>query len=422
MTSLTDALIARGQDAVKSIAASTGQSVRDNLFEAGRGLMEAREKFPADQEFNTWLHSSVYSFVNSDEQAALIKLGEYETELRPLIEGSTLTSARAIWHQFKDAVEAMRSFSGAIPATDVQTTAEIGNYVEAADHENDEAGAPDCWKPPKARPKNPTKLTKALGDNADHLYGWFSSNAIRQTLSPLTSEQRGKPMLDKVAKTVLDGSCRHARTADLRKFDVRTAFPHLPEKFTRGTFGGKRAPTIYKTWRRLTELNKICAEHSTYTVEAAAPNGTYLLRTPEHEHDIDRLAHHWWQTGSLLNAPKNPVENDYASDDPLPALPEGTRELVFHGARVWPYENETISFEGACNSYRFVAELHGMLQAMLKSDKPGRAIKLRHYAKWMRRLSDPAADMFFRMASAISRNPDKEFEVKPPPLEVSYEE
>jgi len=26
------------------------------------------------------------------------------------------------------------------------------------------------------------------------------------------------------------------------------------------------------------------------------------------------------------------------------------------------------------------------------------------------------------MASAISRNPDKEFEVKPPPLEVSYEE
>jgi len=35
---------------------------------------------------------------------------------------------------------------------------------------------------------------------------------------------------------------------------------------------------------------------------------------------------------------------------------------------------------------------------------------------------DPAADIMFRMAAAISRNPDKEFEVKPPPLEVSYEE
>ncbi len=159
-----------------------------------------------------------------------------------------------------------------------------------------------------------------------------------------------------------------------------------------------------------------------YTVEATAPNGTYLLRTPEHEHDIDRLAHHWWQTGSLLNAPRNCADNDPASDDPLPALPEGTRELVFHGTRVWPSEDETISFEDACNSYRFVAELHGMLQAMLKSDKTGRAIKLRHYAKWVRRLSSPGADMMFRMASAISRNPDKEFEVKPPPLEVSYEE
>ncbi len=79
-------------------------------------------------------------------------------------------------------------------------------------------------------------------------------------------------------------------------------------------------------------------------------------------------------------------------------------------------------FEDACNSYRFVDELHGMLLAIMKSDKPGRAIKLRHYAKWMRRISNPAADMFFRMASAINRNPDKEFEVKPPPLEVSYEE
>ena len=174
--------------------------------------------------------------------------------------------------------------------------------------------------------------------------------------------------------------------------------------------------------KRLSGLNKICAEHSTYTVEATAPIGTYLLRTPEHEHDIDRLAHHWWQTGSLPKVLKQSAENDHASDDPLPELPDGVSELVFHGARVWPREGETISFEDACNSYRFIAELNGMLQAMLKSDKPGRAIKLRHYAKWMRRISDPAADMFFRMASAISKNPDKEFEVKPPPLEVSYEE
>ncbi len=172
----------------------------------------------------------------------------------------------------------------------------------------------------------------------------------------------------------------------------------------------------------MAELNQICAERSSYMIEEKAPNGTYLLRTPEHEHEIDRLAHHWWQTGTIPNERTNCGENDHAFDDPLPSLPEGTRELVFHGARVWPYENETISFEDACNSYRLVDELHGMLQAMLKSDKPGRAIKLRHYAKWMRRLSGPGADMMFRMASAISRNPDKEFEVKAPPLEVSYEE
>jgi len=429
MTSMTDALIAQGQEAVKSLAGSSGQAVRENLFEAGRGLMAARQKFPVDQDFDAWLHSSVCSFVNADERAALIKLGEYETELRPLIEGSTLTSARVIWHQFKDAAEAIRSHRDLKPTAGVQTSeevsksnTEVGVSSEVVIHADDEAGAPDSWKPPKTRPKNQTKLTKVLGDNADHLYGWFSSNAIRQTLSPLTSEQRGKPMLDTIAKAVMYGSCRHARVADLRKFDVRMAYPHLPEKFARGISDGRKPPTIYKTWSRLAALNEICAEHSSYTVEAIAPNGTYLLRTPEHEHDIDRLAHHWWQTGSLPNVPAQRAKNDHTFDDPLPELPDGVSELVFHGARVWPYENETISFEDACNTYRFVAELHGMLQAMLKSDKPGQAIKLRHYAKWMRQISGPAADMFFRMASAISRNPDKEFEVKPPPLVVSYEE
>ncbi len=429
MTSMRDALIARGEEAVKSLAGSTGQAVRDNLFEASRGLMAARQKFPADQDFSTWLHSSVYSFVVGDERAALIKVGEYETELRPLIEGSTLTSARVIWQQFKDAAEAMRFRSVAKSAADVRVSEEVpgsdteaGGSSEVVVHENDESGALDSWKPPKSRPKNQTKLGKVLGDNTDYLYGWFSANAIRQTLSPLTSELRGRPMLKTIAATVLDGSCRHARTADLRIFDARIAFPHLPQRFAHGTFIGKRAPTIYKSWTPLAALNKICAEHSTYTVEATAPNGTYLLRTPEHEHDIDRLAHHWWQTGSLPNALRNCAESEHAFDDPQPSLPEGTRELVFHGARVWPYESETISFEDACNTYRLVAELHGMLQAMLKSDKPGRAIKLRHYAKWMRRLSNPGADMMFRMASAISLNPDKEFELKPPPLEVSYEE
>ena len=134
MTSMIDALIARGQEAVNSLAGSTGRTVRDNLFEAGRGLMAARERFPDDQDFNDWLHSSVYSFLADDERAALIMLGEYEAELRPLIEGSTLTSAQAIWRQYSNAAEAMRLRSGAKLAADAQISAEpLGPGTEAGD-------------------------------------------------------------------------------------------------------------------------------------------------------------------------------------------------------------------------------------------------------------------------------------------------
>ena len=197
---------------MKSIAASTGQAVRDNLFEAGRGLMAAREKFPVDQDFGTWLHSSIYSSLDEDERASLIRLGEYEVELRPLIEGSTLTSARVIWQQFADAAEAMRARRVARLATDIHASeavdTETDDSSEPIGRDNDDSDAPVSWKPPKTRRKNQTKLTKALGEHADYLYGWFSSNAIRQTLSPLTSEQRGRPMLKTIAATVRDGSCR----------------------------------------------------------------------------------------------------------------------------------------------------------------------------------------------------------------------
>ncbi len=161
MTSMTDALIAQGEEAVKSLAGGTGRAVRENLFEAGRGLRAARQKFPVDQDFDTWLHSSVYSFVVEDEQAALIKLGEYETELRPLTQGSTLTSAQVIWHQFADAAEAIRSHIVSKPIAGVQTSeavdTEAGGSSEVVVHADDEAGTPDSWKPPKSRPKNQTR-------------------------------------------------------------------------------------------------------------------------------------------------------------------------------------------------------------------------------------------------------------------------
>ena len=116
----------------------------------------------------------------------------------------------------------------------------------------------------------------------------------------------------------------------------RIAFPHLPEKFARGTFIGKRAPTIYKSWTPLAVLNKICAERSSYMIEEKAPNGMYLLRTPDHEHEIDRLAHQWWQTGTISNERTNCGENDHAFDDPLPVLPDGvTCRLIWFLTRMY---------------------------------------------------------------------------------------
>ena len=146
-----------------------------------------------------------------------------------------------------------------------------------------------------------------------------------------------------------------------------------------------------------------------------------MLRTDKEEHKIERSAQQWWQRGLLPDTSQHSIDRNDASYGSRPILPEGTRELVFYGASVWPHAEEEISFPDACTTYALVDELHGMLKVNLGSDKKSLAIKLRHYGKWVRRLHRPAADMMFRMASAIDRKPDNEFQAQPPPLEVSYE-
>ena len=237
MTSMNDAFIARGEAAVDSLAGMNGQAVRDNLFEAARGLMAARQKYPTDQEFSTWLHSSIYSNLDTDERDSLNMIGEYEVELRPLIEGSTLSSAQAIWQQFKDAAEAMHARDVSKPVADSYTVSDASGLVDQIDvvrkqpdSDIDELHIESRWVPPKARPKTTTKLIKLLGGDAEYLYGWFSTRSVRQTLSPLATEYRGRPMLKTIVEVVKDGSCRHANVAGMRRFDVRMAFPHIPEQ------------------------------------------------------------------------------------------------------------------------------------------------------------------------------------------------
>ena len=420
-----DFLINLAVDAANSISTGAGQTLRDRLFDVGRGLRAAQHRYIDDRDFEAWLLKTPLSCFTAEDQTALMLLAEYEEELRPLVAETTLTSAVAIWSRYGAAATALRQTPPTEDSPDIEAAGPNGTdhtFKSRVDvMEQLHAGeVPASWQPPTTRPGNTTALMKALGDDATHLYGWFGKSTIRKVLSPLRNEQRGVPMLKSVIETVRNGSCRHAKVAASRRFDVRMAFPHLPNKFAK-SFHKKRPQTIYKSWSRLAELNQVCEDRSTYILEVEAPNGRYHLRDEAHEHEIDRLAHQWWQ-GDRSPILENPsVDDSVVFEQPI-ETPNSrcvpgfhSDEFVFYGTRVWSGPEDSISFDDASNAYRLVLELHGMLKAVSPDDPTGRAMKIRHYAKWLRPLSDPGADMMFRMASAISQSPDQELEIKAPP-------
>ena len=50
----------------------------DQIIPMARGLLAARRRYRADQDFGRWLEQSPYSNVGHTDRAALIKIGERE--------------------------------------------------------------------------------------------------------------------------------------------------------------------------------------------------------------------------------------------------------------------------------------------------------------------------------------------------------
>jgi hypothetical protein len=51
---------------------------RDEILPMARGLLAAKRKYPATQDFGTWLADSPYNQPGHTDRAALINLGEHE--------------------------------------------------------------------------------------------------------------------------------------------------------------------------------------------------------------------------------------------------------------------------------------------------------------------------------------------------------
>jgi hypothetical protein len=95
-----DDLISEGEAAVDRFNKS-----REQILPMARGLLAAKRKYPATQEFRDWLRGSPYSRIDKQDRAALINIGkqlvEHESRVVELLKTTNLISPQSIWAEIK---------------------------------------------------------------------------------------------------------------------------------------------------------------------------------------------------------------------------------------------------------------------------------------------------------------------------------
>jgi len=93
--------IREGETAVERYHNSRDEA-RAQIMPMARGLLAAKRKYPATQEFGNWLDTSRYARLEKDDRAALIKIGEHEEFAIKFIRTTSLISPETIWDAIKE--------------------------------------------------------------------------------------------------------------------------------------------------------------------------------------------------------------------------------------------------------------------------------------------------------------------------------
>jgi len=93
--------IREGETAVERYHNSRDEA-RAQIMPMARGLLAAKRKYPATQEFGNWLDTSRYARLEKDDRAALIKIGEHEEFALKFIRTTSLISPETIWDAIKE--------------------------------------------------------------------------------------------------------------------------------------------------------------------------------------------------------------------------------------------------------------------------------------------------------------------------------
>lgn len=448
------AQVADGEEASRRVDAKA-EALREEWFKIGHAFLAAKELHPSNQAFGEWRRRSPLERWSKNERACAMQLARNEAFTRKALEGTAVASAERMWERVLDLIRLAKSASSDTPEDDL-------DVCENAKQAEGDASAGDLVRSPLPKsdvervsvvaaprvPARPGDIEKAIGNDGPLVRGWYGMAGRAQVRSGL-GQVKEKVILEAVAAAVKSGECVHAPVAGSDVFDIRMAFPHIPElvakkagrKCTWKTLRSKSGGREKSDWERFAELNDLCKARSTYVVEKPAPNGTYRLRDDRHEDEIGQAAWQWWHSGHwpgerppLRLAASTPAVN---APPPQNNKEVDRAEAVYFGMGLWPLPPPSMVYinkegdqapskssddptiptkQDLDNTYWFVEELHRVLVSRNVEHRIA-AKFIRNWARYIGALQKPAAaEAVMRdMAQGIdtfAQNPDSGLDLK----------
>jgi hypothetical protein len=198
VTNLDDERLIREGEAAVDLYNKDLRNARARIMPMARGLLAAKRKYPATQDFGDWLQTSSYREIEKNDRAALLNIGEHDDFAARYIRTTVLTSPQTIWAAIR---ELMPSYYDSNSTSGENSTPKSPPAI---------TNAPKSDKPrePKQPSKTPKPITSKTGfyeaPRAQEIAAKFTNKEARVDLSRIWKDRNGKQIWELIA-TALDG-------------------------------------------------------------------------------------------------------------------------------------------------------------------------------------------------------------------------
>jgi hypothetical protein len=273
-----------------------------------RGLLAAKRKYPATQDFGDWLLTSSYREIEDNERAALIKIGKHDDFAAKFVRTTSLISPRTIL----DAIEELLPSSHDVNSTPVPIQIQETPPVVAETPRSEEPPAP---KEPAETPKQITSKTGFYdAPRAQEIASKYLNKEGRSALSNIWKDRGGKQIWE-LLLSALDGGLlvENRRTSVMPTLAL--LFPLAPFPYAR------RFDLTQSAQRKIVKDQVLPAMIACRDKLLAQPD---LMREIMSEYENGQRA----KQLEMVTAQKRSTA--------VAAMPPAEQELTMFGQTVWP--------------------------------------------------------------------------------------